>query len=70
MGNQQNSISLVIAGFLIRLFSGSEIELEEGYLPFVVQKEERDADVTMQCFGGIPSMPFQPDKLVFEAKNE
>jgi len=70
MGNQQNSINLVIAGFLIRLFSDSEIELEEGYLPFVVQKEERDADVTMQCFGGIPSLPFQPDELIFEAKNE
>ena len=70
MGNQQNSINLVIAGFLMRLFSDSVIELEEGYLPFVDQREDRDVEVTMQCFGSIPSSPFQPDELVFEAKNE
>lgn len=67
---QQNAISLVIAGFLIRLFSDAKLELEEGYLPFVVPIEEKEADVTVYCFCGIPATPFQKDELVFEAENE
>jgi hypothetical protein len=70
MENQSYSIDLLIAGFRINLVSGSEIELEEGYLPFIVQNQEKKADITIQCLEGLPTFQFENEKLVFEAKNE
>jgi len=66
---KQNNINLVIAGFSISLFSDTIIELEEGYLPFVEEINE-PADVTIQCFSGLPNFTFKAEELVFEAKNE
>jgi len=66
---QQNQINLTIAGFNITLLSNSLMELEEGYLPFVVE-EKINNDITVQCFAGIPDKPFRDEELVFEAKNE
>lgn len=67
---QQNNIHLVIAGFSISLFSDTIIELEEGYLPFVNEENNEPADVTIQCFSGLPNNTFKDEELVFEAKNE
>lgn len=67
---QQNNIHLVIAGFSISLFSDTIIELEEGYLPFIDEENNGTADVTIQCFSGLPTNIFKDEELVFEAKNE
>jgi len=65
-----NSINITIADFFIKLNSESNIELEEGYLPFLSLEDKAEADVTIQCFLGIPPDTFQVEYLVFEAKNE
>lgn len=70
MENQPSSVHLVIAGFSISLRSDSVIELEEGFLPFVVENNEKQTDITIDCYSGIPIQPFQENELVFEAKNE
>jgi hypothetical protein len=70
MVNPSSSTNIQIAGFLINLFSDSVIELEEGYEPFLAKHNNREADVSIKCFAGIPANPFQNDELVFEAKNE
>jgi hypothetical protein len=70
MANQQNSINIVIAGFTIKLYSESAIELEEGYETFLATENTDRPDVTVQCFAGIPYHLFENKELVFEAKNE
>jgi len=70
MDNWQNSTCLLIAEFLIHIVSTDEIELEEGYLPFVVRNQSGNADITIQCMEGLPTFQFEKEKLVFEAKNE
>ncbi len=67
---QQNQLNLAIAGFNITLLSDILMELEEGYLPFVAEKEYINENITIQCFAGIPINPFSDEELVFEAKNE
>jgi hypothetical protein len=70
MDNQQHTLNIIIAEFSIQLLSDSILELEEGYLPFMVDKIENEPDITIQCFAGIPENPFENDILVFEAENE
>lgn len=70
MDNQQHTLYINIAEFSIQLLSDSILELEEGYLPFMVDKIENEPDITIQCFAGIPENPFKNDVLVFEAENE
>jgi len=65
-----NSINISIADFLIKLYAETFIEMEEGYLPFLVEDDNRTPDATMHCYSGIPPVAFQPDDLVFEAKND
>ena len=67
---QQNQLNIVIAGFNITLLSNTLMELEEGYLPFVEEKEFIKNDITVQCFAGIPFKLFRDEELVFEAKND
>lgn len=66
----QYAQNLVIADFRISLYSEWDIALEEGYLPFLVQENKPAADITIQCFSGLPATPFREDELVFEAKND
>lgn len=70
MENHQYTISLLIAEISIKLFSDTFIELEEGYFPFVQEDVSVNAEVTIQCFAGLPSDQFQNSELVFEAENE
>lgn len=70
MGKPRSSTNIKIAGFLITLISDFVIRLEEGYEPFLALNDGSKADVTIECFAGIPANPFQNDNLVFEAKNE
>lgn len=65
-----HSLTLTIADLTINLYSESNIVLEEGYLPFLTQKNIRETDITIHCFSGIPAAAFREDQLVFEAKNE
>ena len=65
-----HSITLSIADFILKLSSEAVITLEEGYLPFVVKEDTRPADITIDCFSGIPPVSFHWYDLVFEAKNE
>lgn len=66
----QNSINITIADFFIKLNSESNIELEEGYLPFLSLEDKAEADVTIHCYLGLPANLFKQEDLVFEAKNE
>ena len=59
-----------IADFSIKLNSESNIEVEEGYLPFLSTDEISTPDVTVECFLGMPEISFNEVDLVFEAKNE
>lgn len=43
------------------------MELEEGYLPFLVS--DSPADVEVKCYAGLPENPFADMKPVFEAEN-
>lgn len=70
MDNQQHTLNIIIAEFSIRLLSDSILEMEEGYLPFMVDKIENEPDITIQCFAGLPKNLFENDVLVFEAENE
>jgi len=70
MNNLLYSTKLLIADFTINLVSDSEIELEEGYLPFIAQNQGKKADITIQCMNGLPTFQFEKEKLVFEAKND
>lgn len=66
----QHSIRIKIADFIIQINSESSIEMEEGYIPFVIEHKEEPVDVIIHCFSGIPSTDFQTEELVFEARND
>ena len=70
MVDKEFSIKVLIADFLIELSSDCPLELEEGYTPFLSTDTDREADVKIECFPGIPDAPFQNGELVFEAENE
>ena len=63
-----NQFSLNIADFSIKLYSESEIDLEEGYLSFLSNTQNHDT--TIECFSDINSPIFENKNLVFEAANE
>lgn len=65
-----NELNLSIAGFAIKLLSDSQMELEDGYVPFVDTDSGCTSEVTVHCFAGIPTTPFANATLVFEAKSE
>jgi hypothetical protein len=65
-----NSTKITVADFLIKLLSESNIELEEGYFPFLSNENTAEADISIECIAGLPGNPFENEKLVFEAKNE
>jgi hypothetical protein len=69
MKNQQNTINLQIAGFSIKLYSDTLVELEDGYTPFVEKNAGEKADVTVECIAGLPVDTFENAQLVFEAEN-
>ena len=70
MAAQMNSISLVIAGFSIRLFSDHEIQLEDGYLPFVETQDVAEPDFTVHCIEHMPGIDLDASDLLFQAENE
>lgn len=61
---------LTIADFRIILLSDFHIELEDGYLPFVVETHNAAADAVVRCHAGLPGDCFWNDEPVFEAKNQ
>lgn len=63
-----NQLTLNIADFSLKLFSESDIDLEEGYLPFVSNIENHD--ITIECLSYSHSPVFENENLVFEAANE
>jgi hypothetical protein len=63
-----NQLSLNIADYRLKLYSNSEIELEEGYEPFL--SEDKAPDITIECFQGIPTSLPANAELAFEAANE
>ena len=70
MAAQMNSISLVIAGFSIRLFSDHEIQLEDGYLPFVETQDVAEPDFTVHCIEHMPQIDLDASDLLFRAEND
>lgn len=70
MAAQMNSISLVIAGFSIRLFSDHEIQLEDGYLPFVETQDVAEPDFTVHCIEHMSGIDLDASDLLFQAENE
>lgn len=70
MNTQQNSLTLVIAGFSIGLYSDSEIELENGYGPFVSEQTDVEEDIKIECISGLPSFSFVDEKATFTAENK
>jgi hypothetical protein len=61
--------NIAIAEVVLHVFSKTAIELEAGYVPFLVEKAEK-ADIEVECFQGLPEVDFDALKLLFEAKNE
>ncbi|MDD3321861.1 MAG: phosphoenolpyruvate carboxykinase (ATP) [Paludibacter sp.] len=70
MQKKQVTFQLLIADYSIKLFSESNIELEDGYLPFLNNEPPLKADIEINCTIGLPDYPFNENDLVFEAKNE
>jgi len=66
----QNTINITIADYSIKLCSESNIGLEDGYISFLSEDDNRVADVTINCFLGIPPHEYEKKELVFEAKND
>ena len=64
------NIRIAIAELSIGLHSEHEILLEDGYLPFVIETNKVETDITINCFANIPTTTFTNKRLVFEAKNE
>jgi len=60
---------LSIAGFVIRLQSSYDIQLEEGYLPFLAEHSDT-VDLTIDCRVGIPPNRFADKSPLFEARND
>lgn len=61
--------NIAIAEIVLHVFSKKAIELEDGYVPFLVDKS-KTADIEVECFQGLPEVDFDELKLLFEAKNE
>ncbi len=70
MEKSHTTVHLSIAEFSISLFSDSEIELEEGYLPFLLKEKPLNTDITIHCFAGLPNRIPSKSELVFDAENE
>lgn len=66
-----NQVNLTIADYSIHLHSDFDLELEDGFLPFIDETPKELADISIECFKGIPFEEFSSaDDLVFEARNE
>lgn len=65
-----HTLHLNIADFKITLLSDFVLELEEGYLPFVVAGHNSPADAVIRCHAGLPADCFWNNEPVFEARNE
>ena len=63
-------VNLKIADYSIHLLSDFDLELEEGYLPFIEESTEGEVDIDIKCYEGIPFEVFNTDDLVFEARND
>ncbi len=70
MSESQFCSKLLIAEYLIELNSEMPFELEDGYQPFLAGDDNREADIRIQCYKGIPEKLYNADNLVFEAENE
>ncbi len=61
--------NIAIAEVVLHVFSKKAIELEAGYIPFLVDKNET-ADIEVECYQGLPEVDLDASKLLFEAKND
>lgn len=61
--------NISIAEITLHVFSKNVIELEAGYIPFLVDNEPK-ADIQVECFQGLPTSNLESLKLLFEAKND
>lgn len=61
--------NISIAEVVLHVFSQKAIELEEGYVPFLVDNKEK-SDIEVECFQDLPNIDISSLKLLFEAKNE
>jgi hypothetical protein len=65
-----NRINLIIADYSLQLHSKLELELEDGYVPFLSKRENDVHDITVECLSGIPPTLPSNAVLAFEAANE
>ena len=61
--------NISIAEITLHVFSKNVIELEAGYIPFLVDNEPK-ADIQVECFQSLPTSNLETLKLLFEAKND
>lgn len=61
--------NISIAEIVLHVFSKQIIEMEAGYVPFLVEAE-KTADIQVECFQGLPFSTTDSLEIVFEAKNE
>ncbi len=61
--------NISIAEIILHVFSKKAIELEAGYVPFLVENTTK-ADIEVECFEGLPNIQSETLKILFEAKNE
>lgn len=67
MSSSQYQYNLNIADFKISVLSDFDLQLEEGYVPFLA--EFKQADIFVTCYNWLPDNLFQHVKPVFEAEN-
>lgn len=69
MNIRGKEFNVMIADVLLHVFSSHEMELEDGYVPFLGDATSNDR-IEVECIQGIPAIQLDAMELLFEARNE
>lgn len=69
MSKFSKSFKIAIADIILHIKSEKTIELEDGYVPFLVENTANE-DIIVTCHQYLPEVDYTSYSLVFEAKNE
>jgi len=65
------SLSISIAGFILKLQSDDSIELslDDGYLPYIIPESPKKPDIIIHCKTPVPAELCNAEDIIFEARN-
>lgn len=69
MNTKGLEFNVVIADVVLHVFSEHEIELEDGYMPFLAENATSEK-IEVECFQGLLDVDLSEMPLLFEARNE